>query len=226
MSTASIPVITIDGPSGVGKGTVCMRLATELGWHVLDSGAIYRALAMAALTRECPLDDETRLAELAQSLDLSFTPDPERDALRVWLDGEDASHTIRTETAGNAASQVAALPAVRAALLARQRQFQQPPGLIADGRDMGTVVFPHAPCKIFLTASPEERARRRLNQLKEKGINAIFADLVDELRERDRRDRERATAPLVAAEDACVIDTSELSIQQVVDQVRARLPPN
>lgn len=213
------PVITIDGPSGSGKGTVAQKLAHELGWHYLDSGAIYRVLALAALQHQLSLDDETALSRLAQKLDLVFELTA-RD-LTVWLEGQDVSLAIRSEEAGNAASKVAALPQVRAALLQRQRDFQKAPGLVTDGRDMGTVVFPQASFKVYLTASAEERARRRLKQLKEKGIDSNLSDLTKEIAERDIRDSERTVAPLKPADDALVIDSTALNIQAVLDEVRA-----
>lgn len=211
------PVIAIDGPSGSGKGTVAQILARELGWHFLDSGAIYRVLALAAGRRGIAPDAEAALARLAADLPVVFSP---IDA-KISLEGVDIKDEIRTEAAGNAASRVAAIPAVRAALLARQRAFRETPGLVADGRDMGTVVFPDAELKIFLTASAEERARRRYNQLIEKGLDANLASLVTEIAERDRRDATRSVAPLRPAEDAETIDTSELDIARTVAQVRA-----
>lgn len=214
-----IPVITIDGPSGSGKGTVAQRLAHELGWHYLDSGAIYRVLALAALQHDLPLNDEQALAELAKALDLVF--ELTADDLTVRLEGRDVSLAIRSEEAGNAASKVAALPQVREALLQRQRDFQKAPGLVTDGRDMGTVVFPQAPFKVYLTASAEERALRRHKQLKEKGIDSNLLDLTKEIAERDVRDSQRTVAPLRPADDALVIDSTELNIQSVLDEVRA-----
>lgn len=211
------PVIAIDGPSGSGKGTVAQILARELGWHFLDSGAIYRILAYAAGQRGIALDDTQALAELARDLPVVFSP---IDA-KISLEGIDIKNEIRTEAAGNAASRVATIPEVRAALLARQRAFRAVPGLVADGRDMGTVVFPDADVKIFLTASAEERARRRYNQLMEKGLDANLSSLVTEIAERDRRDATRSVAPLRPAEGAEIIDTSDLDIAQTVAQVRA-----
>ena len=210
---SSIPVITIDGPSGSGKGTVSHLLARHLGFHFLDSGALYRLLALSALRRDVPLDDEARLAELALALDVEFP-----DEQHVLLDGVEVRGEIRSETAGNAASRVAVLPAVRAALLERQRAFRQAPGLVADGRDMGTVVFPDAAAKIFLTASPEKRAERRCKQLKEMGIEADYTALIQEISERDARDANRAVAPLKPAKDAMLIDSSALRIEAVVEQ--------
>ena len=197
---ADIPVLTIDGPSGSGKGTVAQRMAKELGWHYLDSGAIYRVLAQAALKHQLDLTDESSIATLAQHLDVAFVV--EDDTLVVLLEGQDVSTQIRSEQAGNAASKVAALPQVRAASLERQYAFRQAPGLVTDGRDMGTVVFPDAPYKVFLNASAEERAKRRHKQLKEKGIESNLAGLVAEISERDQRDRQLTVAPLRPADDA------------------------
>jgi cytidylate kinase len=216
----TIPVITIDGPSASGKGTVSRLLAQRLGWHMLDSGALYRLVAYAAQKHDIALDDVPTLATLAANLEVNFLTDPEHPDTRIMLEGEDVSTTIRTEVVGNAASLVAAINEVREALLGRQRAFRQLPGLVADGRDMGTVVFPEAQLKVFLTASAEERAKRRYNQLKEKGIGANLADLFDEIAERDRRDSERAAAPLIPAPDAVSLDTTDMSIDQVVDQIK------
>lgn len=209
-------VITVDGPSGVGKGTLCKALAEKLGWHLLDSGAIYRVLALAALNRQLSLTDENGVAALALALKVEFkTAD---DGVQVWLDGQDVSGAIRTEETGNAASQIAVFPIVREALLARQRAFLQAPGLIADGRDMGTIVFPHAPVKIFLDASAEERAKRRANQLRAKSNYVNLEEILLEIKERDARDRNRKVAPLVAASDALVLDSTDLTIAQVIDK--------
>jgi cytidylate kinase len=216
---ADIPVLTIDGPSGSGKGTVAQRMAKELGWHYLDSGAIYRVLAQAALKHQLDLTDESSIATLAQHLDVAFVV--EDDTLVVLLEGQDVSTQIRSEQAGNAASKVAALPQVRAALLERQYAFRQAPGLVTDGRDMGTVVFPDAPYKIFLNASAEERAKRRHKQLKEKGIESNLAGLVAEISERDQRDRQRTVAPLRPADDAIELDSTSLGIDDVFHRVRA-----
>jgi cytidylate kinase len=217
-----VPVIAVDGPSGSGKGTISQLLAARLGWHFLDSGAIYRALGLAARARGIALDAETDLAALAGQLELRF------EGERILLDRRDVSDEIRTETSGNAASKVAALPAVRAALLGWQRDQARAPGLVADGRDMGSVIFPHAVLKIFLTASAEERAQRRYKQLKEKGFDVSLSPLVEEIEERDRRDRSRSAAPLRPAADAVELDSTGLSIEevfdQVLDQVRFVLP--
>ncbi|MFY9179826.1 MAG: (d)CMP kinase [Venatoribacter sp.] len=210
-------IITIDGPSGAGKGTVCARLAQELGWELLDSGALYRITALAASRKHIALDNEAEVAKVAANLDVQFKPTAE--AVLVILEGEDVSRSIRTEEVGGMASQVAALPQVREALLQRQRDFANPQGLIADGRDMGTVVFPNAFAKIFLTASAQERGLRRFKQLQEKGVAADLDAIVEEIRIRDERDSNRAVAPLKPASDALVIDSTELNIEQVCQQV-------
>lgn len=215
----TVPVITLDGPSGSGKGTLAGLLANRLGWNLLDSGAIYRLLAHGAGKRGIELADEAALVELSGTLDVQFVPGQPGKEQATLLDGEDVTRAIRTEQAGAGASKVAALPAVRAALLDRQRAFRATPGLIADGRDMGTVVFPDAPLKIFLTASVEERARRRYLQLKEKGEAVNLASLLDEIRARDERDTQRSTAPLRPAEDALLLDSTKLSIDQVLEQI-------
>jgi cytidylate kinase len=221
------PVITVDGPGGVGKGTVCRIAAQRLGWHMLDSGALYRLVALAAQRHGLRWDNELALVPLAGHLDVQFSPDIGGNEARVLLEGEDVTDAIRTEECGAGASQVAVLPGVRAALLDRQHAFREPPGLVADGRDMGTVVFADAPLKIFLTADAEERARRRFKQLKEKGISVNFAALLKEIAARDARDSQRNAAPLKPAPDAVIVDTSTLSIEKVVEQVltlcRARL---
>ncbi len=207
------PVLTIDGPSGSGKGTVAARVADALGWHVLDSGALYRLVGLAALKSGVDFDDHAAVAEIARHLPARF------EAGRVYLGEEDVTLEIRTETAGNNASKVAAIPEVRAALLEWQRSYARPPGLVADGRDMGTVVFPQAAVKIFLDASAEERARRRYKQLKDKGMDVNLTGLIAEIEERDRRDRNRKVAPLVPADDALVIDSTSMNVDEVVDLV-------
>lgn len=215
----NLPVIAVDGPSGVGKGTLCRRLAQVLGFHLLDSGSLYRLTALAAGRAGVDLDDAAALAAVAAALDVDFTSG--RDDLVVRLAGKDVTLAIRSEAAGMAASRVAALPAVRTALLQRQRDFLQSPGLVADGRDMGTTVFPHATVKIFLTASAAERARRRYKQLSEKGIDANLAALEKEIAERDERDASRSASPLKAADDAVGIDTDHLDITAVFERARA-----
>ncbi|KFC82922.1 (d)CMP kinase [Buttiauxella agrestis] len=214
--TAPAPVITIDGPSGAGKGTLCKAMAEALQWHLLDSGAIYRVLALAALHHQVDVTSEDALVPLAAHLDVRFVAN--NGNLEVILEGEDVSAEIRTQEVANAASQVAAFPRVREALLRRQRAFREAPGLIADGRDMGTVVFPDAPVKIFLDASSEERAHRRMLQLQEKGFSVNFERLLAEIKERDDRDRNRAVAPLVPAADALVLDSTSMSIEDVIKQ--------
>ena len=215
---AFAPVITIDGPSGSGKGTISRAVARALGWHFLDSGALYRGVGVAAVRSGIDLSDVTALAALALSADIRFEDRIDGEP-HVWLGDDDISDAIRTEEAGQAASRVAAQPAVRAALLAKQQAFQQAPGLVADGRDMGTIVFPHAQLKVFLTASAAERARRRHKQLSEKGIRAILPALLREIEERDLRDRTRSVAPLVPAHDAHTIDSTSQSIDDVVATV-------
>jgi len=214
------PVIAIDGPGGSGKGTISQRLARELGWAFLDSGALYRLLALAARHHGIALDNEAALVTLAAHLDVEFQSGQAGEAGRILLEGEDVSDAIRTEAAGDDASQVAALPGVREALLERQRAFRTSPGLVADGRDMGTVVFPDAELKIFLTASAEERARRRHKQLKDKGMGVSLSALVAEIAARDARDAGRSVSPMKPAAEAVVLDTSELDIEQVMDRVR------
>lgn len=212
----SPPVIAIDGPAASGKGTVAQEVARVLGFHYLDSGALYRLVALAAQRRGIELCDAQALAALARGLEATFDGD------QVILEGERVTDTIRSEAVSQAASRVAALAPVRAALLARQRAFRRPPGLVAEGRDMGTQVFPDARLKIFLTASAEERARRRYKQLMDKGMRVSMSDLIREIAERDRQDRERAVAPLKQAEDAVLIDTTSLSVEDVVRAVVER----
>jgi CMP/dCMP kinase len=211
-------VITIDGPSGSGKGTISRAVARSLGWALLDSGALYRLVALAARRAQVSLSDPAALGRLAERFNIRFGSNPSGEEA-VWLDGEDVTRAIRTEEAGNDASKVAALPPVRAALLERQRRFAVPPGLVADGRDMGTVVFPEAKVKIFLTASPAERALRRYKQLKEKGVTANLAALSLEIAERDERDSTRSASPLVASADATMLDTTGMSVDDVVERV-------
>ena len=217
------PVITIDGPSGSGKGTVAGRLAEHLGWKLLDSGALYRLLAFAAVNHGVALDNEDLLSQLAAHLDVQFVGATEGKAARIVLEGDDVTQAIRNEDVAAGASKVAALPAVREALLQRQRAFQEFPGLVADGRDMGTVVFPDAPLKVFLTASAEERARRRYLQLKAKGGDVSLPRLLDEIRARDERDTQRAIAPLKPAADAIQLDSTELSIEQVLERIMSEI---
>ncbi|HEY0210797.1 (d)CMP kinase [Acerihabitans sp.] len=217
--TAVVPVITIDGPSGAGKGTLCKALAEALGWHLLDSGAIYRVLALAALHHQVDINAEEALVPLAAHLDVRFKV--QAGELEIILEGEDVSGEIRNENVGNTASKIAAFPRVREALLRRQRAFREAPGLIADGRDMGTVVFAEAPVKIFLDASSEERAHRRMRQLQEKGFSVNFERLLSEIKERDERDRNRPVAPLVPASDALVLDSTRMTIDEVIAQALA-----
>lgn len=216
----NVPVIAIDGPSGSGKGTIARHVARRLGWHLLDSGALYRLVAMAGIAHGVEPGDEAGHARVAASLDARFETDTLGNE-RVILEGRDVTLDLRTEAAGAEASRVAAMPPVRAALLERQRSFASAPGLVADGRDMGTVVFATAPLKVYLTASAEERAARRYKQLKEKGLTANLADLSQEILNRDRRDTNRPVAPLRPAEDAVVIDSTGVPIEAVVDQVLA-----
>jgi cytidylate kinase len=213
-----VPVLTIDGPSGSGKGTVARQVAERIRWHLLDSGALYRLVAFAAQRRGESLEDEGANSAIAQQLDVRFGADAAGEE-QIWLEGAEVSRDIRTERAGDGASKVAALPAVRAALVDRQRAFARAPGLVADGRDMGTVIFPDAGLKIFLTASAEERARRRYKQLKDKGVGANLAALSLEIAERDRRDASRPIAPLRPADDALIIDSTSMSIDAVVARV-------
>lgn len=214
----SIPLITIDGPSGAGKGTVAKIVAEQLGWNFLDSGAIYRVLAVATLHHNISIDEEDAIIPLASHLDVEFKIVEQGEPI-VLLEGEDVTDKIRTEDVGIIASKVAAFPRVREALLRRQRAFRQAPGLLADGRDMGTVVFPDAPVKIFLTASAEERAQRRMNQLQQKGIDVNIGRLLDDIRQRDERDQNREVAPLVPAEGALIVDSTELTVVQVVEKI-------
>jgi len=215
---SACPIVTIDGPSGSGKGTISRAVARHVGWHLLDSGALYRLVALAGLAAGAASEDEERHAALAARMDVRFGSDPDGGE-RVWLDGRDVTGEIRSEAAGQGASRVAAWPGVRAALLERQRAFARPPGLVADGRDMGTVVFPGADLKIFLTATPEERALRRHKQLKDKGSDVSLPALSREIAARDLRDQTRQIAPLRPAPDACVIDSTGLDVGAVVGRV-------
>jgi cytidylate kinase len=211
--SATIPVIAIDGPSASGKGTVAAQVAEALGFRYLDSGALYRLVALAAMQRGANLEDEEELSRIAASMDVEF-----RDA-RTWLEGRDVTQAMRSEEVGAVASRIAARPTVRRALLARQHGFRAPPGLVADGRDMGSVVFPDAPLKVYLTAGVETRAERRYKQLKEKGMYAKMGDVVEELRRRDERDSSRPVAPLKHYPDAFFLDTTGLSVDQAVQKI-------
>ncbi|PVY78406.1 cytidylate kinase [Tamilnaduibacter salinus] len=216
-----IPVITVDGPGGSGKGTVTQMLARKLGYHLLDSGALYRLTALAAMRHGVDLDDEAALTREAQDLNVAFEPTPPGEPARVLLDGVDVTRAIRTEECGDNASRVAVIQSVRDALLQRQRDFRVSPGLVADGRDMGTVVFPDAPVKLFLTASAEERAQRRHRQLLDSGVSVSIDDLLEDIRARDDRDMNRSSAPLKPAGDAQVIDSTGLSIEEVLERALA-----
>ncbi|HEX5055201.1 MAG TPA: (d)CMP kinase [Gammaproteobacteria bacterium] len=217
----AVPVVTIDGPSGSGKGTISQWLAERLGWHLLDSGALYRLTALAGRKAGADLINAAVMSRIAEQLDIAFRLVPGEEGVRTLLEGGDVSLQLRTEDCGRAASIVAAIPEVRTALLHRQRAFRQPPGLVADGRDMGTVVFPDAEVKIFLTASAEARAQRRYKQLNEKGIGASLPDLLRDILQRDQRDQERAVSPLKPAEDAVILDTTGMSVGEVCDRVYA-----
>ena len=214
---SKVPVICVDGPSGAGKGTLSQRLAETLGWHLLDSGALYRIVGHACVLRDISWQDESRVVEVAETLDVRFMPSPA--GVSVWLAGEDVTAQIRSQDGSRGASAVAVLAKVRVALLDRQRSMATLPGLVADGRDMGTVVFPNAVLKIFLTASAEARARRRQAQLLEKGESVSLPRLLDSINERDERDTNRSASPLVAAEDAVHIDSSTLTVDAVCDRV-------
>ena len=216
-----IPVLTIDGPSGVGKGTVANIMAHELNWNLLDSGAIYRAFALAATKRNIQIDNTDELLKLASNLDLRFESDPSNNKLSIYLDNSEVSDELRTEKTAELASKYAMIGPLRGSLLSRQQKFKQPPGLVADGRDMGTVVFVDAPFKVFLTANVEERAQRRLKQLQDKGIAGILSQTLEEVQKRDERDASRKHSPLKPSKDALVIDTSNLTINEVVAKVMA-----
>lgn len=213
----TVPVVTIDGPSGAGKGTISQSLAKQLGWYFLDSGAMYRLCGLACLKQGIPFEDEAAVAKVAQSLDIAFKVVD--GGLETWLNGEEVTAELRTEQGGAAASKVAAINAVREALKARQRAFAQMPGLIADGRDMGTVIFPDAPLKIYLTATAEERAARRFKQLQGAGETVNLAAILGDIQARDDRDMNRAVAPLKAADDAITIDSTDMSIEAVFDAI-------
>ena len=217
LRSADVPVIAVDGPGGSGKGTITTRLANHLGWHFLDSGALYRLTALAVMKQQLPLENEAALGEAAARLDIRF--ETSGSEVRALLDEQDVSDQLRKEETGVLASRIAAIPAVRAALTSRQRRFRQPPGLVADGRDMGTVIFPDAMIKIFLTASAEIRAERRYKQLKDKGESVNLTRLFREIKARDLRDQSRSIAPLRPAEDAVIIDSTELTIDEVFSQI-------
>jgi len=216
-----IPVLTIDGPSGVGKGTVANIMAHELNWNLLDSGAIYRAFSLAASKRNIQIDNIDELLKLASSLDLRFESDPSNNKLSIYLDNNEVSDELRTEKTAELASKFAMIGPLRESLLFRQQKFKQPPGLVADGRDMGTVVFVDAPFKVFLTANVQERAQRRLKQLQDKGIAGILSQTLEEVQKRDERDASRKHSPLKPSKDALIIDTSNLTINEVVTKVMA-----
>jgi cytidylate kinase len=220
---STVCVVTIDGPSGSGKGTISRIVAGRLGWHYLDSGALYRVVGYAAQRDRADLSDHAGLAALARNTDIRFDTDGDAEP-RVLVDGEDATDAIRTETAGTAASAIASIPEVRQALVDKQHAFRRPPGLVADGRDMGTVIFPDARFKVFLTASAAQRAQRRHKQLKDKGVSVNLTDLLREILARDARDAERVVAPLKPAEDAVLIDTTDVPVERVVERVLALLP--
>jgi len=220
-SKTPVPVLTIDGPSGSGKGTVSRLVADRLGWHLLDSGALYRAVGYAASMADIDLTDPEAVTRCAQSAKIRFRPNDEGSDTRVWVNGLDATDEIRTETCGAAASAVAAIPAVREILKAKQLAMRKRPGLVADGRDMGTVIFPDAPFKVFLTASAAERAKRRYKQLKEKGLSVTISGLQREIEARDERDASRPVAPLRPAEGALLVDSTGMSIEEVVARVIA-----
>ena len=220
----TVPVLTIDGPSGSGKGTISRLVAARLGWHYLDSGALYRAVGLAAAWEQVDLSDEAAVAACAARAEIRFQAQADGGEPHVIVNGKDATHQLRMETAGAAASAIAALPAVRAALVELQHGFRRAPGLVADGRDMGTVIFPDAGTKVFLTASAAERAERRYKQLKDKGVSVTLDGLLGEILARDARDASRAVAPLRPADDAVSIDTTGQGIAAVVEQVLALLP--
>ena len=217
-SASEIPVLTIDGPSGSGKGTIARRIARELGWHLLDSGALYRLVGLSAVQQGIAENADSELADLAANMRVRFDTDDSDDE-RIWLDSADVTRDIRTEESGLMASKVALLPAVRMALVGLQKAFRKAPGLVADGRDMGTRIFPDAGLKVFLTATADERAKRRHKQLKDKGIDVSLPALARDIEDRDRRDSERSIAPLRPADDARVLDSSKLTIDEVTQMV-------
>ena len=224
MTDSIAPVICLDGPSGVGKGTACLAVAKQLGWHILDSGSLYRITVLQVARRfsdEVNSLNDNQLTDIINNLEISYVE--KNNQLVILLGDEDISEAIRAEEIGEKASQIAVIPAVREALLERQRDFLQPPGLVADGRDMGTVVFPDSPLKFYLTATAEERAQRRYKQLKDKGIDVNLSSLVEDLRQRDERDMNRDAAPLKPASDAIIIDTSSLNVEQVTNEVMQRV---
>jgi cytidylate kinase len=225
MPSQTAPVLTIDGPSGSGKGTISRIVADRLGWHLLDSGALYRAVGFAAGVAGLDLTDEDAVTRCAESTKISFRDPKDGTETRVVVNGRDATDELRTETAGAAASAIAAFPGVRAALFDKQRSFRKSPGLVADGRDMGTVIFPDAPFKVFLTASAEERAKRRYKQLKDKGLNVTLSALLREIQARDERDAARVVAPLRPADDAITIDTTGIPVDEVVAAVLSVVRP-
>ena len=216
-----IPVLTIDGPSGVGKGTVANIVAAKLKWHILDSGAIYRAFALAASKRNIQIENTEQLLELASTLNLNFEPDSSNNALKVYLDNQEVSSDLRTEKTAELASKFAMIGQLRESLLVRQQDFRQLPGLVADGRDMGTVVFKDAPYKVFLTANAEERAKRRLKQLHQRGITGNILHTLEDVKKRDERDASRKYSPLKPSKEALIIDTSDLTVSEVVTKVMA-----
>lgn len=218
-----VPVITVDGPSGSGKGTISELLAKQLNWHFLDSGALYRVLAQAAKQHSVQLNNEAALTVLAAHLDVQFKAKNGCEMARVILEGSDVTDTIRTPECGNSASEIAALPGVRKALLERQRAFREPPGLVADGRDMGSTIFPDAQLKVFLVASAEARAQRRYTQLQGKGINVSLAQVLAELIERDHRDTDRSASPLQPASDAWILDTTDIGVEEVFAQIMQKV---
>lgn len=216
---STVPILTVDGPSGVGKGTVSRIVSQKMGWHLLDSGAIYRAFALAVNQQGVDIEDEVALENLAKTLNLEFRTEPGKELVSVYLDAQEVSKQLRTEATGEMASKIATIAIVRKALLERQRAFAKPPGLVADGRDMGTQVFANAPFKVYLTASAEERANRRLKQLQSAGSKGIIAQILQEVKKRDERDSTRKSSPLKPAEDALIIDTTDLSIDEVITKV-------